>query len=349
MMLAGFTSEAACLSSVRCAFYSKSFGRVTGKSSAGAPIKYSATSQLGVSRHVRRRERGGRLLTRSMFEDQEIKDTKPSEVPDLVAEVTPDAELPSGVLFQAFSGANIVRVVQIPEDAEVGLAGARILLLDHTNNIHSIYKPGGDVLWGAYWDVLAAFPPLLPAEGVLGWYGLGAGTAPRAVKHHWPDREMRGWELDSQVVAAARAHMGLDDLEAALPPLKVFESDIFDADAVVEGGFAGLVVDLFAFGKLLPELKEATTWRGFQSRLATGGRIMINLGGGEDPSLEAEALETLKAIREVFQPVYLKTMEGMSANQIAIAGGEPIDFASWKANLPEKMGPSSLDWVHFDN
>eukprot|EP00976_Prorocentrum_cordatum_P058591 1173152-Prorocentrum_minimum.AAC.4 len=71
------------------------------------------------------------------------------------------------------------------------LVGARVLLLDETNDIsrsvtsQSLYAnvfrvyiahdPGR--LTRCYWDVVTVMDPLLPQEGTLGFLGFGGGTA----------------------------------------------------------------------------------------------------------------------------------------------------------------------------
>ena len=53
---------------------------------------------------------------------------------------------------------------------------------------------------------------LSPVAGIL---GLAAGTIARMIHAHYPTCDMHAWELDPVVVAAARQHMGLSDIEAS--------------------------------------------------------------------------------------------------------------------------------------
>lgn len=68
---------------------------------------------------------------------------------------------------------------QVPDDVEEQyqqVAGARVLLLDRSGNLHSIYRPSGSVggergdksveLTGSYWDYLATLPSLVPHSKV---------------------------------------------------------------------------------------------------------------------------------------------------------------------------------------
>ena len=68
---------------------------------------------------------------------------------------------------------------------------------------------------------------------------------------------MAGWELDPAVVMAARLYMGMDEVEAT-GMLTCHTGDALDPGATVEGGFAGIIVDLFLDGHVLPQLTQAS-------------------------------------------------------------------------------------------
>jgi hypothetical protein len=92
-----------------------------------------------------------------------------------------------------------------------GVAMALMWRYGHRSVFHP-NNPGK--LTGAYWDTIAAVDPLLPSEGAFAVLGLGGGTVAQNIHKYWPLREMEGWELDSEVVDAARPHLGLAELEA---------------------------------------------------------------------------------------------------------------------------------------
>jgi hypothetical protein len=72
--------------------------------------------------------------------------------------------------------------------------------------------------------------------------------------------------------------------------LTIHTGDALAADATTEGGFAGLIVDLFGRGAVLPELQEAATWRDLARRLRPGGRIMVNCGSAAvEPEVDPRA------------------------------------------------------------
>ena len=74
---------------------------------------------------------------------------------------------------------------------------------------------------------------------------------------HYPERDMAGWELDPAVVMAARLYMGMDEVEAT-GKLTCHTGDALVPEATVEGGFAGIIVDLFAKGTILTSLTEVS-------------------------------------------------------------------------------------------
>ena len=90
-----------------------------------------------------------------------------------------------------------------------------LLSAEGCHELCSVYHPNNPgKLTGAYWDTIAAVDPLLPTEGAFAVLGLGGGTVAQNIHKYWPQREMEGWELDSEVVDAARPHLGISELEA---------------------------------------------------------------------------------------------------------------------------------------
>jgi len=144
------------------------------------------------------------------------------------------------------------------------LKGSRILVLDQSGNIHSIYRPGmpsDQFLTKSYWEFLATMPNFIPFnEGTIGILGLGAGTVARMLHAHYPNQMMAGWELDPAVLMAGRLYMGLDQLEAS-GKLVCHTGDALSEGSTVPGGFSGIIVDIFANGALPPTLTELIqTW-----------------------------------------------------------------------------------------
>lgn len=120
-------------------------------------------------------------------------------------------------------------------------AQGRALIVDET--FASLHRDDGPAT-GCVWDAIAA-PALLlagqrrPRVLVL---GLGGGSAARIVRAILPDAELVGVELDPDVVEAAQAHFGLDDLDVELhveDALRFLRADRRRHDLVLEDVFVG--------------------------------------------------------------------------------------------------------------
>ncbi|XP_016171181.1 uncharacterized protein LOC107613609 isoform X3 [Arachis ipaensis] len=134
---------------------------------------------------------------------------------------------------------------------------SRMLLLDSTHNVHSIlYK---EQKWtGSYWDEFASLPAIVP-KGPIAILGLGGGTAAHLMLHLWPSLQLEGWEIDEILIDKARDYFGLSDLEKTTEGggiLNVHIGDVFIPSENLCRRYAGIVVDLFSEGKVLPQLEE---------------------------------------------------------------------------------------------
>lgn len=241
---------------------------------------------------------------------------------------------------------NHIRVLEVSRRADHPFAGSRLLLLDSPGNIHSIsflFTP----FTSTYFDVFATFPPILPAlAGPIALFGFGAGSAARLILHLYPNCEIHGWELDPSVISVAREFFSLRKLEKQYRRnLFIHIGDAFDADIRNCGGegFAGILVDLFSNGRLLPELQEEETWRKLKGKLRRGGRVMVNCGGscvegedGNDGRLVRE--ETLKVMARVFADEVFVLSLGWNKEDSCVAfTGKRPDFVEWKGKVVEEL------------
>ncbi|BBM97878.1 hypothetical protein MPTK1_1g09100 [Marchantia polymorpha subsp. ruderalis] len=133
--------------------------------------------------------------------------------------------------------------------------------------------------------------------------------------------------------------------------LRVVIGDALSADAAVHGGFAGLIVDLFAEGAVVPALQEPGVWRAMKEKLRPGGRIMINCGGScvdagvgkKDGRITME--ETVAAIaREFPGQLSVLPLRRRGDNYIALTGPPP-DLEAWCHCLPECLQVGCADWL----
>lgn len=76
---------------------------------------------------------------------------------------------------------------------------------------------------------------------------------------------MEGWELDPSITWAASSVMGLDTLVDS-GALIAHVGDALADGASVEGGFAAIIVDIFAGDALLPTLLEDSTWENLRTK-----------------------------------------------------------------------------------
>ncbi|KAK4394270.1 hypothetical protein Sango_1897800 [Sesamum angolense] len=229
------------------------------------------------------------------------------------------------------------------------------------DNVHSMLNKG--TKWtGSYWDEFATLPPLLP-QGPIAIFGLGGGTSAHLMLDLWPSLQLEGWEIDEILIDKSRDYLGLCDLEKHTADggvLNIHIGDAFSPDAAISGGYAGIIIDLFAEGKVLPQLEQAATWLELYDRLMPNGRLMVNCGAGED-SLTANNAEsqhdgssidgtwklnaTIRALCEAFpgQVNWKKMPQSACENYLALTGSLP-DLCTWSDALPKELKSSVIQW-----
>ncbi|XP_020579200.1 uncharacterized protein LOC110023899 [Phalaenopsis equestris] len=238
---------------------------------------------------------------------------------------------------------------------------SRILLLDSSHNIHSILSK--EKKWtGSYWDEFASLPAIVP-EGPIAVLGLGGGTAAHLMLELWPSINFEGWEIDEILIDIAREYFALSDLEKVTQAggsLSIHIGDALSPDANVEGGFAGIIVDLFSDGKIFPQLQEVTTWLDIEKKLMPRGRIMVNCGGVHAEITDSGYIKvngnisskgswvqnsTIRAMCRAFpSKLSWKRLEGKdSENYLALSGPVP-DLDAWSAALSHPLDMNVKDW-----
>uniref|UniRef100_A0A0A9FV94 Uncharacterized protein n=1 Tax=Arundo donax TaxID=35708 RepID=A0A0A9FV94_ARUDO len=161
----------------------------------------------------------------------------------------------------------------------------------------------------------------------------GAGTAAHLMLKFWPWLQLVGWEIDPMIIELSRDYFGMSDLEKATESggsLSVRIGDALSPSATVEEGFAGIVVDLFGDGKIIPQLQEVETWLQIAKKLMPDGRIMVNCGGADTAVSLAEDSSpsswvqnpTIKALCSAFpgQVVHMMQFLGHTHIHTSIAG-----------------------------
>uniref|UniRef100_M1A591 S-adenosylmethionine-dependent methyltransferase n=1 Tax=Solanum tuberosum TaxID=4113 RepID=M1A591_SOLTU len=166
-----------------------------------------------------------------------------------------------------------------------------------------------------------------------------------------------------QLIAKAREYLGLSDLEKHTQGggvLEVHIGDVFSSSVTIPGGYAGIIVDLFSDGKVLPQLEEVTTWLEMNKMLMPNGRLMVNCGAAtkelsdtsemmqpdipkRDDPLKLNA--TINALCKAFpeQVSWKKLPKSAGENYLALTGPLP-DLDIWSAHLPDLLRSSVKEW-----
>ncbi|XP_021745025.1 uncharacterized protein LOC110710981 [Chenopodium quinoa] len=229
---------------------------------------------------------------------------------------------------------------------------SKVLLLDDSGNVHSIlYK--GQKWTNSYWDEFTSLPAIIPKGGPVAIFGLGGGTVAHQLLHFWPYLVIDGWELDDVLIDRARMYFGMSELEMTTNNnggfLRVCVGDALSPTAKVAGGYAGIIVDLFANAEVLPELEVAQTWLNIKDKLMPNGRIMVNCGGAKEilnGGKEWEVNLTIKALCEAFgqELVNWKKMpDNESGNYLAFTG-PLLELDMWSQSVPEKLSSAVKQW-----
>ncbi|CAN0878031.1 Probable polyamine aminopropyl transferase [Linum grandiflorum] len=248
------------------------------------------------------------------------------------------------ILARFKSRYNYIRVLEVARKADHPLAGSRLLLLDAPGNIHSMsYRFTDDSLTDAYYDVFATLPPILPQSGApIALLGFGAGSAARLILETYPDVTIHGWELDPSVIDVAREFFGLKKVEFQHKErLSIFIGNALTAG--VKDGYAGILVDLFSKGSVIPELQDPNTWEMLRRCLMKCGRVMVNVGGScveaEDKRRDGKVVmeATLNAMHKVFGDQIHVLELGVNSDDSTLALTGPLpDREAWKKAIPHK-------------
>ncbi|KAL1193596.1 hypothetical protein V5N11_015523 [Cardamine amara subsp. amara] len=244
----------------------------------------------------------------------------------------------------------------------VDTVASRYLLLDSTKNVHSVINKGGQNWTGSYWDEFASLPPIIP-NGPIAIYGLGGGTAARLILELWPSMQLEGWEIDDILIEKAREYLGLSELEKPTSEggrLSVRVDDALSPSPAASGRYAGIIVDLFADGKVLDQLQQVPMWLELASRLMPNGRIMVNCAGIEaelqngKPRLLLDDSawmlnSTVKILSEAFpgQVSWKRTPDSKGLNFVALTGGLP-DLSDWSNKVPVRLSETVKLWKLCD-
>ncbi|KAI8569980.1 hypothetical protein RHMOL_Rhmol02G0319200 [Rhododendron molle] len=177
-------------------------------------------------------------------------------------------------------------------------------------------------------DEFASLPAIVP-RGPIAIFGLGAGTAAHLMLDLWPSLELHGWEIDQILVDKAREYFALSDLEKRTPTggiLHVCVGDALSPSVNVSGGYAGIVVDLFSDGKVLPQLQEVSTWLELHGKLMPNGRFMVNCGAANDGVYDTTSPESWSIDRSWVQNSTIRALCQAFPREVRARTGKNSSF-----------------------
>ncbi|GBF88495.1 hypothetical protein Rsub_01208 [Raphidocelis subcapitata] len=261
------------------------------------------------------------------------------------------------VLFEGESDVNgVIQIHEVPhaEGIPEEIQGTRLLYVGAPPRLMGAYRAIGDPhpLTYAVWDFMATFPVLLD-EGPIGIFGWGGGTVARLFAEVYnPPPPLVAWEFDPRVVEASRIGFGLAEVSEAAGIGEVQIGDPLEA-AAPEGGYAGIVVDLFVAGQLPPVLVLDATWRAIRSKLSdpAAGRVIARLGPAtkEDGSLVPQAVLALNAMAAAFdgEVSFIDPPVGSQLDVLALTGPLP-DRREWAQAVGPVLAPYTVDWEPWE-
>ena len=212
--------------------------------------------------------------------------------------------------------------------------GRRLLYLNEGVAVHSVWRPGGEVLTGGVWDAFLALPPLLgrPLERVA-ILGNAGGTTARALGVYYPEAEIDGVELDPAVSRVGRRYFGLEDN----PRLTVHDADARPFLRRTDNRYDLIIVDAYHQPYVPFYLATREFFRLVRDRLAPGGIVALNVAAVPDDE------RLVRAIGRTLGAELPQVLEwpALRFNTIVAGLTEPIAPAELERRL--ESGPADLE------
>jgi spermidine synthase len=223
--------------------------------------------------------------------------------------------------------------------------GQRELELNEGQAMHSVYKPGTyltDNIWDEY--LVLPFAALERPPGKVAILGNAAGTTARALGRYFPETEVDGVEIDSQLTRLGRRWFDMRN-----PRLRVFHEDARPYLRRTDERYDVIMVDAYR----QPYIPFYLTTREFfelvRDRLRPGGAVVVNAGHPEgQDDLEKVLAATM---REVFPAVLRDPSEDI--NTLILGSGTasverlrravprlPADLRALARGTVARLGPA---------
>ncbi|MFP4345590.1 MAG: fused MFS/spermidine synthase [Anaerolineales bacterium] len=243
-----------------------------------------------------------------------------------------------GLIHEEESTYNFIQVVENQH-------GARLLLLNEGEGIHSIYLPTY-ILTGGTWDFFLAAPffnpPPHPPEAVdnLLVVGLAAGTIPDQYTEIFGPIPIDGVEIDPAIIEVGREYFGM-----VQPNLETHAVDGRAFLRQTTARYDVVAVDAYRLPYIPWHLTTVEFFAEIRERLTEEGVVAINVGHTPDDWRLVEVL--VATMQEVFPSVHVITVPE-SFNAIVVATVQPSTVENLTANLALVEEPhlrTVLEWT----
>jgi len=226
--------------------------------------------------------------------------------------------------YETESAYNFIQVIERPSD------GARYLLLNEGQGLHSFYSPKTLVSNGT-WDFFMVGPffnkPPFAANQVksLGLVGLAAGTIAKQYTEVFGPIPIDGIEIDPAIVEAGRNYFEMTE-----PNLNVIIQDGRWAIAHSPNTYTVIGVDAYRLPYIPPQLTTVEFFTDVRNHLTPDGALVINVGRTPNDRRLIEAMAA--TLHAVFPSVHVMDVPE-TFNSILVATMQPTSSDNLAANL----------------
>jgi spermidine synthase len=214
--------------------------------------------------------------------------------------------------------------------------GSRALELNEGQAQHSIYSPG-TVLTGDVWDghLVLPFTALDRPPRNIAILGNAAGTTSRAYEEFFPDTEVDGVEIDSELSEIGKRYFDMNN-----PRLRLHHEDARPWLRRTDERYDVISVDAYRQPYIPFYLATKEFFELVRDRLAPGGVLIVNAG---HPEGQDELEEVLTAsIGEAFPNVLRDPIE--DTNTLIVASEAPVSGDNLReavTSLPLDLRPTA--------
>ena len=230
------------------------------------------------------------------------------------------AQTDSGrVIHEVDTEYQYARVIERPD-------GSRALELNEGQAQHSVYSRD-TVLTGDVWDghLVLPFTALDRPPRKVAILGNAAGTTSRAYEEFFPDTDVDGVEIDSELSEIGRRYFDMTN-----PRLQLHHEDARPWLRRTDERYDVISVDAYRQPYIPFYLATKEFFELVRDRLAPGGVLIVNAGHPEDQDDLEEVLTA--SIGEAFPNVVRDPIE--PTNTLIVAGEAPLSAGNLRAAVP---------------